>query len=135
MILTYCLLIGWRDFSFLLALLVCTQLIKWWVSISSQKQSSSSLIQQCSMLLSLQTCNIQVIFYPKKRKEIKINMQGNIDNHYSLDKKSGFIIQKFFLKTVLSFSSEFECCSAKYESYQMDCFDTSYKSALQIWLF
>ena len=44
---------------------------KWWVSISSQKQSSSSLIQQCSMLLSLQTCNIQVIFYPKKGRKWK----------------------------------------------------------------
>ena len=42
---------------------------KWWVSISSPKQSSSSLIQQCSMLLSLQTCNIQVIFYPKKGRK------------------------------------------------------------------
>ena len=29
----------------------------------------------------------------------------------------------------------FECCSAKYESYQADCFATSYESALQIWLF
>ena len=30
----------------------------------------------------------------------------------------------------------FEWCSARYESYQMDCFDTySYKSALQDWLF
>ena len=27
------------------------------------------------------------------------------------------------------------CYSAKYESYQTDCFATSYKSALQIWLF
>ena len=26
-------------------------------------------------------------------------------------------------------------CSAKYESYQTDCFATSYKSALRIWLF
>ena len=32
-------------------------------------------------------------------------------------------------------NSEFECFSAKYESYQMDCFATSHKSSLQIWLF
>ena len=29
----------------------------------------------------------------------------------------------------------FECCSAKYESYQTDCFATSYKSTLRICLF
>ena len=34
-----------------------------------------------------------------------------------------------------SHNSMFECCSAKYESYQRDCFDTSYKSTLQVWLF
>ena len=32
-------------------------------------------------------------------------------------------------------NSMFECCSAKYESYQTDCFDTSYKSTLRVWLF
>ena len=32
-------------------------------------------------------------------------------------------------------NSMFECCSAKCESYQTDCFATSYKSLLQIWLF
>ena len=32
-------------------------------------------------------------------------------------------------------NSMFECCSAKYESYQTDCFDASYKSALRVWLF
>ena len=29
----------------------------------------------------------------------------------------------------------FECCSAKYERYQTDCFVTSYKSVLPVWLF
>ena len=29
----------------------------------------------------------------------------------------------------------FERCSAKYESYQTDCFDTSYKSTPRVWLF
>ena len=32
-------------------------------------------------------------------------------------------------------NSMFECCSAKYESYQRDWFATSYKSTLRVWLF
>ena len=36
---------------------------------------------------------------------------------------------------LLFHNSMFECCSVKYESYQKDCFDTSYKSAWQVWLF
>ena len=36
---------------------------------------------------------------------------------------------------IFDHNSMFECCSAKYESYQTDCFDTSYKSTLQVWLF
>ena len=32
-------------------------------------------------------------------------------------------------------NSMLEYCSAKYESYQTDCFDTSYKSTLRVWLF
>ena len=35
----------------------------------------------------------------------------------------------------LQHNSMFECCSAKYESYETDCFATSYKSALRVWLF
>ena len=40
-----------------------------------------------------------------------------------------------FFSNFYGHNSEFECCSANYESYQTDCFATSYKSTLQIWLF
>ena len=40
---------------------------------------------------------------------------------------------KTFLSVLHNSMSEF--CSANYESYQTDCFDTSYKSALRVWLF
>ena len=54
-------------------------------------------------------------------------------------KSLGLLYKSVFLKKISSYcfdhNSEFEYCSAKYESYQTDCFATSYKSALQIWLF
>ena len=77
---------------------------KWWVSISSPKQSSYSLIQQCSMLLSLQTCNIQVIFYPKKGRKQKSICRGILIIIIHWIKSLGLLCKSFFLNSIILLS-------------------------------
>ena len=45
------------------------------------------------------------------------------------------LLMYFELNQCTVHNSMFECCSIRYESYQTDCFDTSYKSTVQVWLF
>ena len=45
------------------------------------------------------------------------------------------LLMYFELNQCTVHNSMFECCSIRYESYQTDCFDTTYKSTLRLWLF
>ena len=49
--------------------------------------------------------------------------------------KNSALIPMLSANNLTDHNSKFECCSARYESCQTDFFATSYKSALQIWLF